>query len=861
MNQRKINVTVAAAAAIALGMVAAAVGPGGAAHAQAAAAGATDLEEIVVTATRRSEVLSHVPISVTALSQESLDERGIKDAQDLVRYTPGVNIDSSITNQISIRGISSSGGAGTTGIYIDDSPIQMRSVGFNPDDTLPRTFDLDRVEVLRGPQGTLFGAGSEGGTVRYILAAPKLHGSSTYVRSELAFTEGGQPSYELGAAHGMTLIDGVLGVRGSAWYRKDGGWIDKVDPTSGAVTDSNANHGYSYMLRLAAVWQPASMLVVTPSVIYQDAQTHDDGTFWPAYSNASSGHFNNATPERMPGSDKYYLPALKLELNLEKSQVISNTSYYHRDETTAYQGTVYDLAYYQSLGWPTNPINTDPNFGVLIPGCGASSVKPVAACDWYPLIDGKGIHLPTPFANYQSPNVMVNNQRAWSQELRWQSTDDKSPWRWTVGAFWQQAKQQSLETLSDSQIVPFFQYLYGVDAINDVFGDFYNCPGQPGTYYAIPACVTYYNNNHTTDRQTAGYGELSYAFNDQWRVTVGERYADLSFSLDHYADGLLNYGPGDPPTTYASHSETSSTPKVSVAFQMDQANLFYATYAKGFRAGGGNAPLPSYCDQDLDNTGYPNGAPATYKSDSTQSYEIGSKNNFGPAFRIATSVYLIRWQDIQQNVYVPGACGLQFTDNLGTAEAKGFDLQADMAVGPMKFDAAVGYTDARYTADSALRAQFCPSTSNIPCLPLARDGNGISGQGSINLAPSLNPPWTVAVGAQYDFHAGDRPAFVRLDYQYQSKNHWIANLQDPTTSQYNPDTYTQPSTAFAQLRGGVTLGDWQLAAFVDNLFNSHTITNYQLGQADSFNPNYLSEQQNQYTFRPRTFGLNASLHM
>src|SRR5579862_9042390 len=175
--------------------------PTGGTYAQTATAAspATDsLEEIVVTATRRSEALSHVPVSVSAFNQDSLDERGVKDFQDLVRYTPGVNIDSSITNAISIRGISSSGGAGTTGIYIDDTPIQMRSVGFNPDDTLPRTFDLDRIEVLRGPQGTLFGAGSEGGTVRYILAAPKLTGSSTYIRSELADTEGGEPSYELG---------------------------------------------------------------------------------------------------------------------------------------------------------------------------------------------------------------------------------------------------------------------------------------------------------------------------------------------------------------------------------------------------------------------------------------------------------------------------------------------------------------------------------------------------------------------------------------------------------------------------------------------------------------------------------------
>ena len=343
MTMRKFVGNSRTMAGVALAALVLGLGQASVARAQTVAAADTGLEEIVVTATRRSEVLSRVPISVTALSQDSLDERGIKDFQDLVRFTPGVNIDHSITNAISIRGIASSGGAGTTGVYIDDTPIQMRSVGFNPDDTLPKTFDLDRVEVLRGPQGTLFGAGSEGGTVRYILAAPKLHGSSTYGRSELSYTQGGQPSYELGLAHGMTVIDGTLGIRASAWYRREGGWIDRVDPTTRAVTETNANHAEAYTLRLAAVWEPISTLDVTPSLIYQNSKTHDDSTYWPAYSNVGSAHFNNATPERLPGADKYYLPVLKLELNLEHSQIISNTSYYYRNEDTAYQGTVYEI--------------------------------------------------------------------------------------------------------------------------------------------------------------------------------------------------------------------------------------------------------------------------------------------------------------------------------------------------------------------------------------------------------------------------------------------------------------------------------------------------------------------------------------
>src|SRR5262249_18833875 len=193
-------------------------GPGrGAAQEQAAAteAGAVagGLEEVVVTATRREESLSKVPISVTALTQEALDARGIKDFSEVARFTPGVNFDNSGTNNISIRGISGTGGAGTTGIYIDDTPIQMRALAFNPDEALPKSFDLDRIEGLRGPQGTWFGSGSEVGTVRYITTQPSLTKTSIYSRAELATTQGGDPSYEAGVAVGGPLIENTLGAR------------------------------------------------------------------------------------------------------------------------------------------------------------------------------------------------------------------------------------------------------------------------------------------------------------------------------------------------------------------------------------------------------------------------------------------------------------------------------------------------------------------------------------------------------------------------------------------------------------------------------------------------------------------------
>jgi len=792
------------------------------APAAADASGPSEIAEITVTATRHEESISRVPISISAFTQETMDQKGVKDITDLVRFTPGVSIDQTGTNAISIRGISSSGGAGTTGIYIDDTPIQMRSLGFNPDDTLPKTFDLDRVEVLRGPQGTLFGAGSEGGTVRYILTQPSLTKDSTYARSEVSFTQYGEPSYEAGIAHGGPIVDGELGFRVSAWYRRDGGWIDRVDPTTLAVVDKNANTDETLVMRLAAIWQPLGAVTVTPSMFYQNRQEHDDSTYWPVVSDPSAGHFNNANPDRNPVPDKFYLPALKIEADLGRARLISNTSYFHRDETTGYEGTVYNLSYYQSLGWPAA-------------GTGLTFLDPAE----YPLIDTAGIHLPPGLTNYRSPATVENQQRSITEELRLESNDPTSRFTWTVGAFWQLTREVSLEEIHDPMIDNLLETIYGDNAL-DIFGE-----------ALLPNGDSYYNLNTSHDRQIAGFGEVTYSLTDQWKLTLGGRIAKTSFDITHFTDGPENYGPSGPES--ASESETPFTPKAGVSFQWDPRHLFYATYAKGFRVGGANPPLPSYCSDGLIAEGYASGqAPGTYKSDSTQSYEIGAKDNFNWV-KVASSIYYIRWNDIQQNVYVSGDCGLQFTDNLGTAVAKGFDVQADAVLGAFALEASVGYTDARYSATSKN--------------DLAIKGDAISGQAAINGSPGANPPWNVALGVQYNFTAATHPSFARLDYQFASRNPWQAAIQDPRSAQYTPFpvpiSYTLPSTTFVQFRTGMSFGPWQASFFIDNLLNSHTTTNYERSFTDGNNPNYPppGPQYNNYTFRPRTFGITGTLHL
>jgi iron complex outermembrane recepter protein len=170
------------------------------------------LQEVTVTATRRAEDINRVPINVTAYTPEQMDQQGVRDFDDISRLTPDLQFTHTSgaagnnSSNIAIRGVFSDVGAATTGIYIDDTPIQMRNVGYWNANAFPQIFDLERVEVLRGPQGTLFGAGAEGGAVRFILPEPGLKSYSSYLRSEVGSTVSGAPSYELGAATGGPIV-------------------------------------------------------------------------------------------------------------------------------------------------------------------------------------------------------------------------------------------------------------------------------------------------------------------------------------------------------------------------------------------------------------------------------------------------------------------------------------------------------------------------------------------------------------------------------------------------------------------------------------------------------------------------------
>jgi iron complex outermembrane receptor protein len=787
------------------------------------------LEEIVVTATRREENMSRVPISITAFNQDMLDTKGIKDFSDVARFTPGVSFDTSQTNQISIRGINSSGGSGTTGIYIDDVPIQVRALGFNSDDALLKLFDLDRVEVLRGPQGTLFGAGSEGGTVRYITVQPSLTKTSEYARAETSYTEGGAPSYEAGIAAGTPLIDGVLGVRVSAWYRRDGGWIDRIDPTTLAVVDKNANRDDTTVLRVAALWQPTDALRITPSILYQNSQRNDVTIYWPEYSDPSKDRYVSANPTARPEPDKFYLPALNVQADLGSSvTLISTTAYFHRDETSGYDGTLYNLGYYQTLG------TVD-----------------------FPLLDGSGVHLPPGLQNYRAPASVTNQQSNVTQEFRLQSTDPTARLSWTVGTFYSLDRQYSLEEIHDPMADAFFNQELGMN-----IATFFGTPLNPDGSSYLPMGDSYFNRLVSHDRQIAGFGEANFKLTDTLKLTAGVRVSKTTYNIESLSGGPQNSGPR--PGTQQ-NSETPVTPKAGIEWQVDPNNLYYFTYAKGFRSGGGNPSIPydpTYqnpnigCTQDFLNFGIAH-APATYKSDSVKSFEIGAKNNIENRVRLASSIYYIQWNNIQGNV-VPPICQIQWTDNLGNAVSKGFDLQADFQVtDALAIESAFGYTDARYTKNAFPSGAI--TTGPNPPLPLVVTGDAVAGPNGIGTGYSI-PPYSVTIGMEYKFHAFAHESFVRGDYEYLAGDKWVHPALDPATSSYDPTGLPTARQAFASLRAGTTLGGWGVSLFVDNLTDTHTIVNYN-HQTNSYdaNGNLLASPAYRFiSYRPRTFGITAT---
>lgn len=604
------------------------------------------LEEVVVTATKRADPISKVPISITALTQDAMDAQGVRNIADIVAQTPGVSINKSQggTGQgtiISIRGISSNAGASTTGIYIDDTPIQARNNAINFAGTsFPQVFDLERVEVLRGPQGTLFGAGAEGGVVRFLSVQPSLTSYSGYSRAEVSATDHGTPSAEFGVAYGGPILDNVLGFRISAWDRHDGGYVDRQS-WSGSGDESKPDWANAKVLRAALTYAPTSTVKITPAIQFQEQYTHTPSSYWGQLSNPGNTQFISGVQADQPSDDSSTVASLKVEADAGPITLTSVSSYFHRNNVSSW-----------------NVTNTD-TASVL----GVNYVFPVSP-------DG---------GPYEVTSQTHTAQQVLTQEFRLQNSDADARVKWLGGVFFSQAKERDILLQPALEFPALFEQATGI-----AFSDYFGGPLLNGVY-------EYTGDERSNDQQVALFGNVDWRFADRWTLTAGLRVSETKIDYKVGEDGPEGPIADVLKVTTGVQKDHPVTPKVGVNWQPDEHNMVYASIAKGYRIGGVNDYVPEYCGS------YAALSTPTYKSDSTLSYELGAKSRpQGGQLQIDASVYHVDWKNIQQYIVFP--CLYGFTSNSGSATSNGFDLSVNMQLTRgLVAGASVGYTNAKYT--------------------------------------------------------------------------------------------------------------------------------------------------------------------
>jgi len=439
-------------------------------------------EDTIVTATKRAERLQDIPQSITALSEDDLKFMGAKNFSDMMESIAGVSFkigrleDSSVT----IRGIAPlgavSGGAGASvGYYLDELPLTMANV--MPDIA---SSDTARVEVLRGPQGTLFGAGSLAGTIRLIANKPDSSGLNGNVSLTYSDTEGGADSYAANAVLNVPLIKDKAAFRLVGIYEDNGGYIDRINPDTGALVRENDNGNKKTGGRLALRLTPSDPLTLDMTMLYSKSDV--DGA------NQANSEYESNSFFKAWSEDELYAANLTIQYEFSFADLISSTSYFDRKISAERDSPDSTPAVEQFINLMAG--NYYPY--VPFPGMAYFGLTPPDIFDLDTIYTTKSIEAD-----------------AFAQEIRLVSKGD-GPWHWVVGVFYKKHEATN-KTAGFSQ--PAVDPMFESDLGNlPVIPGFYDFSGVPSYGYRLDSTVTY--------TQYAGFGELSYDFTDNLMTYV-----------------------------------------------------------------------------------------------------------------------------------------------------------------------------------------------------------------------------------------------------------------------------------------------------------------------------------------------------
>jgi len=779
------------------------------------------LEAITVTAMLREQELAAVPFSIAAPTEQALRLRGAENIEQIAENVAGLSVQNlgPGQSQVAMRGASSGqiardqpGVKEQVGVYLDDSPISLSL--FTPD---PDLFDVSRVEVLRGPQGTLFGAGSMSGTVRYISNQPELGTSSTFGEVGVNTIDHGASGNVAKIGYNVPLGDKAA-LRVVAYSNDLAGWMDAVQPNF--KVNQNVNGGNRTGVRTAFLIAPSERFSLTPRLVYQ--KVHMDGWNRIDAFNILANPFTTTRPPvalgprqqftqiEEPFTDEFMLGDLNLKYNFGGVNLTSITSYTRRNilvvrDATALTGSVTG----GTLGLPQNVYELD---------------SPLNDATW---------------------------SKVWTQEVRLSGGSGRL--RWLVGGFYSNNKRH-----------------YGQDLIVLRFDTLsYTALGAPyGFTKGLRAGIDhlFWSNLSYHTKQSAIFGEATVSVTDALNLTGGLRYYNFDDDRGMIFDGIFtNNNTGTALVTDTGKTHASGVaPRAIASYKVSDALTVNAQVSRGFRLGGINDALNVPLCTALDLTDY-SGNP-TWKDEKAWNYEVGAKSTLldgRAAFNV--SAFYMDISNLQMPI-TAGSCSSRLTLNAPKARSQG--MEAEFTASPtqhLDLSVTVGLNDSKLR--STVRTPSGGVISGI------QSGNRLPSVPKIQTATGVTYKWQVSPGSQAFIsgtyqHVGSH--FTAIDdygrgqcypsntpncpfgtvdlstFQHTSPGKTIGGPLTDTLFTFKPEL---PAYDIVNLRVGVTRTGWEAAVFLNNVTDERAFLALDRERGTRARVGYLTNQ-------PRTLGLN-----
>jgi len=782
---------------------------------QSEASGDIMLEEVTVTARKRTESLQTVPESIQAISAQTIEQAGLRGMDDYVRFIPSLNIVQSNpgTAMVVFRGIADAQSTfiaePSAAVYLDEQSLVLNG---QPN---PRMVDIERVEALSGPQGSLYGASSQSGVLRIVTNKPDPSAFEGNVDLGLSTTKDGDMSYDASGMVNIPLSDSWA-LRLVGFAAKDGGFIDIVQGTTvphkiytndDAVQDNFNDVKYTGG-RISARWFMNDAWTMTAGIVYQ--KTDSDGRAEHDPVHAGDLNVVRFNPQYEYDKQDWTQYSLTFEGDVGFADFVSATSYFTRDWEYTQDTSVGYSAYFGTFCYQPYP---GYNWIAYTRYCFMSNDLRDNAYQGVYYNDAIG--------------YLKNTQNNWkfSQEFRLFHQGETIDW--VAGFFYEKSHE-------DWQFTSFVDGYDESRSMQNYLDGNLEWRGNP-IPERLPGDAWWYSDDDTDWKQWAVFGEVTWHISDRWDLTGGARYFNRKMNKTYFVE-LPRYNPTAEGTSYPSSKENDWVPKVSLAFNATDNNMFYALYSEGFRPGGTN--------RGRGEPFFPN----QYDSDKLKNFEIGTKNTLANGrVRLNATIFDMKWKDYQLEVVDPSnvPCGddgslpppncgqpwQKVVANVGNASSRGVEVQFDWAATEhLSVGANATWLDAKLDDDVLLgEGDPVPSGSRLP----------------------LSPKFKGSLYAQYDWDVdwfGGASAWLRLQWSYTGD---MLNQVEPLTLDDGPaPQIKQPSYNIGDLRFGVDRANWSLQLYVNNLTDERAVL-----FANPYEFDYFFGRSRVSVNRPRSFGI------